>query len=181
MTKQELINQISPYGYPQMVLTRNLRSFIGAEISDVTKGSYNHFCWLINKDEIASQDLLFKIVPIDSYLEGIHIVKFVTDTRWTDLIRIRIYQLIKEELALKWYEKRYDVLAILGQWTGWKWLQSPFADICSDKAKYLRGIDPDYNIKHPSPTDINNYQKLHQKTVDKEGYFVTARWLPEDI
>jgi len=183
MEKNAFIKIIKQYGFPQMVLTRHMRSFIGAEISSVTKGTYNHFCWLINENTIASQDLIFKIVSLDTYLQGLHIVKFVTDTRWTLEAKARILEKINTELKYHWWKRRYDPLAILGQWLGWKWLQDPKADICSDKIKFIKDEDPDYNLVFPNPTDVNEYQKIHQATPENnmQGYLVTGRWLPEDL
>jgi len=183
MNQRELLALVSPYGFPQMMLTRNMRSWIGAQISDTTKGSYNHFCWLLNRDQVASQDLTFKLVPLDTYLDDIHIVKFVTDLRWSNEAKARIIRKINADLALPLRRRLYDPLAILGQWTGWKWLQDPYRRICSDYGYYLAEEDPKYNLKFPSPTDINNFQKDNQALPenDMKGYLVTARWLPADL
>jgi len=181
MNRQELDAILKPYGFPQMVLTRNLYSWIGSAIADTTKGCYNHFCWLVAPNQVASQDMTFKTVPLDDYLEGLHIVKFVTDTRWTVQTKVKLLLKIREDLNKLWYRRMYDPLAIFGQWTGLKWIQNPFNDICSDKVKYLKDVDPDYDLEYPSPTTINEYQKAHQKTPEREGYLVTARWLPDDL
>jgi len=179
--KKELIEIIQGYGYPQMMLTRNTRSFIGSKISDTTKGFYNHFCWLTSPNKVASQDWIFKEVPLDDYLNEKYVVKFVTDTRWSISTKVRLLLKIREDLNKPWYKKLYDPLAIFGQWSGLKWIQNPMNDICSDKIKILKDVDPDYNLKFPSPTDINAYQKAHQKTDEREGYLVTGRWMPEDL
>ena len=179
--KKELIEIIQGYGFPQMMLTRNTRSFIGSKISDTTKGFYNHFCWLVHPNRVASQDWIFKEVPLDDYLNEKYVVKFVTDTRWDVSTKVRLLLKIREDLNKPWYRKLYDPLAIFGQWSGLKWIHFPGLEICSDKAKYLRAHDPNFNIPNPNPTDINNFQKAHQKTGSREGYLVTARWLPEDL
>lgn len=181
MTRQELNELLKPHGFPQMVLTRNLYSWIGSAIAHETSGIYNHFLWVISPNTVASQDMTFKTVPLDDYLEGEHIVKFVTDTRWDHATKVKILVRIWEDLKKPWYRRMYDPLAIFGQWTGLKWIQNPLNDICSDKVKYLKGIDPDYDLEYPSPTTINEYQKAHQKTPKREGYLVTARFLPEDL
>lgn len=177
------MHKINSYGFPQMMLTRNMRSWIGAKISDTTKGSYNHFCWLLNSEQVASQGLTFKIIPIETYLTNTHIVKFVTDMRWDNNAKSRLLKRIKADLALPAWQRLYDPLAIIGHWTGWKWIQNPHRRICSDYGYYLAEEDIKYNLKFPSPTDINNYQKENQASPENgmQGYFVTSRWLPDDL
>ena len=181
--KETLKAELIKHGFPQMILTRNTRSFIGSSISDVTKGFYNHFCWLYNIDEVASQDWIFRRASLDDYLTDDYIVKFVTDTRWDKLSKQTLMGAINNDLNEPFYKKLYDPLAILGQWTGLKWLQLPMLNICSDYGRYLKRTDPKYNLKYPNPSSINVYQKENQATdVNKQlGYLVTARWVPGDI
>jgi hypothetical protein len=181
--KGGLKTELLKHGFPQMMLTRNTRSFIGSGISGVTKGFYNHFCWLYSIDEVASQDWAFRLVKLDDYLTDKYVVKFVTDTRWTNNSKQILMGALDKDLNAPLYKRLYDPVAILGQLTGLKWLQLPIFDICSDYGRYLKLTDNKYKIKHPCPSSINVYQKENQATVANKqlGYLVTARFIPEDI
>ena len=182
MTKDELKSELLKHGFPQMMLTRNTRSFLGYKISAVTKGFYNHFCWLINFDTVASQDFIFRRVSLDSYLTDDYVVKFVTDTRWGFGSRLLLLDTIHDALRMPVWKRLYDPVAIIGQYTGIKWLQLPMFNICSDYGRYMKLNDPKYNLRFPSPSDINKYQKENQACKENHdlGYKVTTRWLPED-
>jgi hypothetical protein len=170
-------------GYPIAVLSRNLRSFLGSSISSVTKGTYNHFMWLINHDTLASQGSLFCKEPITDYMQGQHILKFVIDTRWDFKSRMVLLDAINDDLKKPFYCRMYDYLAIFGQLIHQPWIQIPWIDICSERGKYFKLTDHQYNLKYPDPTDINRYMKLHQATKYNNflGYKVIDRWIPEDF
>ena len=181
--KETLKAELLRHGFPQMMLTRNTRSFLGSSISGVTKGFYNHFCWLTSIDKVASQDWIFHSVDLDDYLTDKYIVKFVIDNRWNRIARQKLIGAINNDLNQPFYKRLYDPLAILGQLTGLKWLQIPMLDICSDYGCYLKLTDSKYNLKYPNPSSINVYQKENQaSTINNNlGYLVTARWIPGDI
>ena len=183
MTREELDSILKAYSFPQMMLTRNLRTQVAAAISSKTSGFYNHFCWLISPTRVASQDMMFREVLLDDYLSDHYAVKFVTDLRWTHEMKVRLLVDMNRDLERPWYKRLYDPLAIFGQWSGMKWIQIPWCDICSDKAKYLRTYDPNFNIQYPNPTDINVFQKEWRAMPENDmlGYWVTARWLPGDL
>ena len=75
-------------------------------------------------------------------------------------------------LNKSWYKKLYDPLQIVGKAIWCKWLQIPGLKICSDYGFVLKEIDYDYNLKHPSPTELNQYTKDHD-------YEVYLRYLPD--
>lgn len=181
--RETLKTELLKRGFPQMMLTRNTRSWLGSSISDVTKGFYNHFCWLYSIDEVASQDWAFRLVPLDDYLTDKYIVKFVIDNRWNRIARQKLIGAINNDLNQPIYKRFYDPLAILGQLTGLKWLQLPILDICSDYGRYLGLTDNKYNLEYPNPSSINVYQKENQAAdINSQlGYLVTARWVPGDI
>lgn len=170
--------------YPMLIFTRNLRSWLGSSISTVTKGTYNHFMWLIGYDTVATQDNMFSHAPIRDYMEGEHLIKVVIDTRWTNETRAWLQDIINADLRKPWYGRLYDPLAIFGQLIGQPWIQLPWWNICSERGKYLEYIDPDYKnkVRHPSPSDINRFCKDHQATPENgmKGYLVVDRWFPED-
>ena len=186
MTQNEMFLkgvELKSNGYPIMVFSRNLRSWLGSSISTVTKGTYNHFMWMVSEKTVATQDNFFHSVPIEDYMKGEHILKFVIDTRWTVQDMVNMLRAIHSDLQKPWYNRFYDYLAIFGQLIHQTWIQIPWLDICSERGKYLRMSDKDYNLKHPSPSDINRYQKEHQATPENgmKGYLVIDRWYPEDL
>jgi len=185
MTQDQFLTELKVKAgdYPMVVFSRNLRSWLGSKISTVTKGTYNHFMWLIDYDTVATQDNMFSYASIRDYMEGEHILKFVIDTRWIPETRMWLQDAINADLRLPWYKRLYDYPAIIGHWTGLYWLQIPWLDICSERGKYLNQIDSEYTLRHPSPTAINNYMKEHQASSSNgmKGYLVVDRWLPEDI
>ena len=108
MNKDELKTELLKHGFPQVMLTRNTRSWLGSKISSVTKGFYNHFCWLVNINEVASQDWSFHKVPLDDYLTDQYVVKFVVDTRWTDFSKDKILTAIRKDLSASPWKRLYD-------------------------------------------------------------------------
>lgn len=179
----DLMDRLKKFGYPQMMLTRNTRSWLGSKIASETKGFYNHFCWLIGENEVASQDWIFHNIPLADYLTDCYVVKFITDTRWTDFSKDKILTAIRKDLDAPTWKRLYDPVAILGQWTKQTWIQLPVLDICSDYGKYLKLTDAEYNLKRPPPSDINQYQKIRKSDFKNyyHGYEITARWTPEDF
>ena len=169
--------------YPFIVFSRNMRSWLGSSISNVTKGTYNHFMWLIDYDTVATQDNMFSYASIRDYMEGEHILKFVIDTRWLPETRMWLQDAINADLRLPFYKRLYDPVAIFGQLIHQPWIQLPWCDICSERGKYINQVDPQYTLRHPSPSDINRYMKDHQALPENGmmGYFVVDRYLPEDI
>lgn len=167
--------------FPIMIFSRNLRSWLGSSISTVTSNTYNHFMWQIDYSNLATQDNFWHKESIFNYMQGEHILKFVVDTRWTVQQRIELLEAMDKDLAKPFYNRAYDYLAIFGQAIHQPWIQIPWLDICSERGKYLRITDSEYRLKHPSPGDINTYQKEHQETEHEGGYKVIGRWLPIDF
>lgn len=167
MTSEEVLN-IPAKLCPMMVFSYGVGDPIATVIAIKEKGMYNHFMWLIAPGVLASQGLTFKEVPLEEYMKR-HALKFV-HKKWTKKERYRILSAIHIELAKPWYKRMYDPLAIFGQLFNLEWLQIPGVDICSDKGKYLKLIDINYDLKHPSPTNINNWMK------QQKDYIVYGRY-----
>jgi hypothetical protein len=141
--------------------------------------------WLIDYDVVATQDNMFSYANIRKYMEGEHILKFVIDTRWIPETRMWLQDAINADLRLPFYKRLYDPVAIFGQLIHQPWIQMPWMNICSERGKYLKQTDIDFDrtVRHPSPTVINNFCKDHQATQENcmRGYFVVDRWYPEDL
>lgn len=160
---------------PLMVLSDNARSFFAWGIRLHEKGVYNHFMWLIRPGILASQDMTFREVPVANYLKGKHRLKFIRGKHWTKSIQIAIRLLLREQLNLPFIQRLYDPLQIIGIAIGFKWLQIPgHSRICSDFGYILKKLNDGYNLKHPSPTEINKYTKENQ-----DKYEVYLRFIPD--
>jgi hypothetical protein len=159
--------------FPMVVFSDNLTSWISTAIKQHQQWSYNHAMWLIAPGVVASQDALFHRAPLSEYLQGAHRLKFWTNPRWTDGDRRRIRQAIAADLQRPWYRRLYDPVAIVGQALHADWIQLPWVNICSDRASYLAEVDPEYNLSHPDPADVNRW-------LDSRGiYDVYGRFIPD--
>jgi hypothetical protein len=157
--------------FPQMVFVDRTSGMFALAVKAKTKGIYGHFCWLVGPDELASQWFWFRREHLEHY-KGAYI-KFVHNPNWTDLDRIALLTAIKIDLALPWYKTRYDVIGIIGELFGIKWMNRPGLDFCSERGRYLSLVDPQYNLAHPDPTQLNLYTKSSGK------YEVTGRYIPD--
>ena len=169
----EILN-IPEEDFPLMVLSDNLRSLFAWGIRFHQKGSYNHFMWAINPEEFVSQDVILHRVPIKKYLKGKHRLKFIRG-KWNIVKKNIVKSTLEDALSKPFFKKLYDPLQIIGIAIGLKWLQIPgYSRICSDYGFVLEKVDPEYNLKHPSPTEINQYTKAHQ-----DKYEVYLRFIPD--
>ena len=155
--------------FPQMVFADNARGLFSLGVKLKTKGFYGHFCWMIGRNEIASQWFYFQRQTLDHY-EGAYL-KFVHNPSWTDLDRIKILVAILNDLALPWHKTLYDVPGVLGELLGIS-INLPWFDFCSERGKYLAEIDPAYDLKHPTPKDLNLWTK------DSGRFEVLGRYSP---
>jgi len=170
---QEVLD-ITQEDLPLLVLSDNVRSLFAWGIRLHEHGSYNHFIWMIKPGEFISQDALLHTVPAKDYLTGKHRLKFIRGN-FTQIEKERIISTLNDNLNQSWFRRLYDPLQILGIAIGAKWLQIPgHSRICSDFAGMLKLVDSDYDLKHPSPTEVNEYTKSHQKK-----YSVYLRFIPD--
>ena len=161
--------------FPFLALTDNMRSFFSAGIKSHEKGSYNHLLWYVTPDVFISQDWTLRRVPAQNYLSGDHRIKLITNHMWGDHERELIKDYLNSEVDMSWYNRLYDPLQIVGLAIGLRWLQIPGRSrICSDHADVLRLVDDNYNLVHPSPTEVNNYTKKHS-----HRYGVYMRFIPD--
>ena len=162
---------------PMPVLSDNLRNIFSAGIKAHTNGCYGHFMWLVAPGTLASmQTNGFKRVKLESFFNDDRL-KLWWCPMWSRGDRAAILAAIDKELRKKWWQgNRYDFLSYVGYLTGWKWIQSPFddVDVCSDKAKYLKLVDEDYDLVNPDPQEVNLWLEEHQPK-----YQVYGRYTPD--
>lgn len=157
---------------PVAVMSRSMESFIAAGISGATHSPYNHFMWLVAPDAVVSQDWMLRKRPLEGYLCGKHMLKFVTGDVWDGKRGDMRYE-IDFRLRSPWYLRIYDVLQVIGHRLGIPWLQIPLLRICSDMGDVIRIGDPSYNLTRATPGDINAWTKARQP-----AYKVLCRFVP---
>jgi len=157
---------------PLLVLSDNTMSLLSLGIKFHQRGAYNHLMWMRQPGYFATQDMLFKEVPINKYLTGKHRLKFWS-FNFSEGSKNFIRNMIYTDLCRPWYKRLYDPLQIIGKLFRTPKLQLPYFDICSDKAKYLRHVDKTFCAdvpRHRSPSEINHYLQKRLHT-----YFVYGR------
>lgn len=181
MTKErtltiEDIQNIRASELPLIVFSDNVRSFLGWAIRARTKGVYNHCMVMVSPGAFLSQDILFRQVPVERYLQGCHRLKLVGNRLWSNHTKRQLRAHAIESAQLPWWKRRYDLLGVAGQLFGLDSLNIPWLDYCSEKVtNIIRQADPMLVMKHPSPTDLNWYTKEGQK----RGYYVYGRYAPD--
>lgn len=169
------IGKIPESHLPLMVLSDNMTSFFSWGIKSHEKGVYNHFMWMHRPGFFASQDWLYREVPVTEYTDGVHRLKLVTNIFWPDWKREILKARIRHDLQKPWYRRIYDPLQVVGKLVGADGLQVPGLSICSDHGEILRKIDQEFDLCHPSPVEINQCLKDHRE----RGYRVYGRFVPD--
>lgn len=170
------ILKIPASALPLIVFSDGIRSFISWGIRRRTKGSYSHVMFMASPGFFLSQDILFRQVPVERYLQGSHRLKFVGNRLWSNHTKRQLRSHAIELARLPWWKRRYDLLGVAGQLFGLDSLNIPWLDYCSEKVtNIIRQADPMLVMKHPSPTDLNWYTKEGQK----RGYYVYGRYAPD--
>ena len=160
--------------FPFLTLTDNIYSLFSFGIKRHQKGYYNHLMWYVEPGVFISQDWILNKAPAKKYLSGNHRIKLITNSAWNEYQRGLIKHYLYSELDRSWYNRIYDPVQIVGLALGLRWLQIPGkARICSDHAAILRAVDDKYNLKHPSPTEVNKYTK------NNGLYSVYLRFIPD--
>jgi hypothetical protein len=142
---------------PLIVCEEDRRSFLGWAIKSHSKGQYNHIMELFKPCTVASQDPGgFKEKPIDLYLKPQVFLKFWRYKGLTEDIKKDWLSNINNDLKQPWWRKRYDFLGILGQALNIKWIQSPWANYCSERVdKHIAKPLKICLSKGSTPSDIN--------------------------
>ncbi len=151
---------------PMVGLTNGYMSLFGFVICTATHDFWSHAMWLISPAEVASQHFWFKTFPIDHYNR--HSIKLWYNPEWTPAERTILQAAIWDRLQLPWYKTRYDVIGVIGEAFGVKWLNRKNYDFCSESIRMLALVDPDYKtwldeVKNPTPEELNVWFKSQPK------------------
>lgn len=163
---------IPPFLCPMVVFSDSLRGFFSWAIKVHEHGCYNHAMWLLPGNLVASQNMVYQKQPIQNYIGNFRL-KLWYCPDWTAEERKIILAMIEKHVSKPWYKRVYDVPAIFGQLLHLDFIQTPGLDICSDSGAYLKLVDPQYNLKHPDPEEVNHWLEGHTK------YKVYGRYVPD--
>jgi len=156
----EDIERLPSSEFPKMILTNGFTSVFGFLISLTTKDFWNHFMWLINPEEVATQWWWFTKMNLRDFSR--HSIKFWDNPSWTGIEKQAMLQFIEADLGKGKWETHYDVVGLIKKAFG---KGSPGEkDFCSEKIDILGLIDEpcrkwlSTNCS-PSPEEVNTWLK----------------------
>lgn len=142
---------------PLIVLSDNMYSLFSLGIKSHTKGSYSHVMIMVEPGYFVTQNWTLKKVPCAKYLNGRYRLKFVGGD-WSKLRKLWVFGGVVYDVENK--SSRYDWLGILGQLLNIRRLNFKNRNYCSEYVgRYLKMLDPEFSMVHPSPSDINRWTK----------------------
>jgi len=155
------VRSVPIYRLPVLVLTDALNSWVSRRIKQHTHGEYNHAMMMHDTGMVASQNLFYTETQIDYYLQGNHRVKLWTSDRWDWEAMLKE---IRRQLALPLYRRAYDWLGIVGARFHVESFNLPWRNYCSENvAQVLRAGLPIFDLKHPSPADLDRWATEAEK------------------
>jgi len=188
--------QIDEDDLPLICYSDNSFGFMQWVIRARTKGFYNHCMWYWREGFFATQQNVFEEVTLESYMRRGNKLKFVKILGVNREQNQLILDSIATKLMLPWYKRFYDYVGVLlGQGTGWKWINIPGLDYCSEDVpshikkneKFMESLQGIYNEglkkfiggieKHSSPAELNAYFKIQENRKYTE---VICKWDSED-
>ena len=170
----EQIKNIPQEDLPLAVLSADASKFFASGIRLFKKCYYNHFMWMHRTGYFASQGFTYAEKSVEEYTTKTTRYKFWYNPQWTTVEKSTMISEIYYWLNKPAFTTRYDWIAIIGQALNIAWIQNPFTRICSDYGSLLKKVDPRYNLKNPSPDQVNEWLKKWAKT-----YSVYGRYAPD--
>ena len=163
-------NSIEQKDLPLVVLADNLSSFFGWGIKAHTDGQYSHIMMMIEPGKFATQGWTFHNTPIKTYTSDQHRLKF-WKPKFNKEEKAAFCNFVYRELEKPWYNRRYDVLGVIGKRLNIDWLNNPFTNYCSESvSEALNASGWEYG-RHPSPIDLNVKFKADPVKWDMLGYY----------
>ena len=159
-------------GYPYLIFTNNLTSWISNIIKKHTAGEYSHVLWKMDKICGISQGWILKKINFSkTYLRGNHRVKIWRVKTASLNQKYAMFYDIKMQLYKPWYKKLYDWPGIIGQLFRMRWINYPWRNYCSESINEVLSLYTSFDMKHPSPSDINKWCEWHQEEVECIGVY----------
>jgi len=159
---------------PVIVLTDDIRGFMGWIIKAHQHGNYNHIMMMVYPGSVVTQGWTYKEVDIEeTYMTGKHRLKFWRIKDLTPQERINIEEAVDKDLKAPWYRKMYDVVGIIGKLIRIRKIQSPWQYYCNERVeRYLRLI-PSLRLKIPLHSSPSHLNKLFKGLTEMEfvGYW----------
>lgn len=155
--------------FPQMVFADNARGLFSFLVKART-GFYGHFMWLIAKNTLASQWFYFQRQTFEHYA-GAHLT-LVANPKWSEMDCFTMLVAINKDLDLPAWQTRYDVIGVIGELFGFKWMNRKKLYFCSERGKYLKLVDSTYDLVSPDPQELRDWSK-------RAGFTVTGRYSPD--
>lgn len=158
--------------FPILVLSSHTNKFISWAIRWFSKGSYNHIMWLYKSGFCASQGWVYARVPIEYYLRDGFKLKFYA-LKVSEDDKEKILQKIYAKLNRPKIKSRYDVLGIVGQFFGLRFINNPKTNYCSESvAEDLVEVFKWFPDK-PSPADCNKLFKARPEDFEYLGHWLS--------
>jgi len=160
--------EITEKDLPLIVLTDNQRGFLSWGIKAHSKGLYSHSMEMHRPGFLATQNWLYKEVPLKKYMLPHYRMKFWKPKKISNAQRNKWIASVQKDLAAPWWERRYDLLGIIGQLFFLRFINNPWTKYCSERvAGRMRKILGLKVRNQPSPSDLN---KLMIKSDKMEVY-----------
>lgn len=155
----DAIKRIREEDLPMLVLTDSLTGFFGWRVRAHTNGQYSHsvMAWKNDSNGLLclSQEAYLRKRYISEWCSGTHRVKFWYFPFLSDAQRdVLNAELQKASEKSKW-ETTYDIVGILGQAVGLRWLQISSRYYCSEWCGSIIGNVEDIGVRRPTPADLN--------------------------
>ena len=157
--------------YPKLVFCDSVFGLFGYLVRKRTKGMYSHFMWELSPGVFASQGVLFKRFSLEHYRD--YHLKFVVNVRWGKYEQNLLRVAIEDDLQRKWYSNAYDIIGVLGKLFGINEINSSL-NFCSERGRYLGLVEHDYDLKAPTPSDLNEWTKAR-----RDRFKVVGRYSPD--
>ena len=166
---------------PLIVFSDHSTSLFSWLIKVRTKGTYNHVMILNGEKTVATQNNVYKEIPLQHYMVEKSRLLFVR-IHMNRAAEKAVMTSVSEKLALPWYKKLYDLYGIVGQATGLRWFNKRSLEFCSEDvvSRYLAGYKHfgedlkamfDEMDRHEDPEHLKDYllHKKFKKHVSIEG------------
>ena len=156
---------------PVFVSACDIRGFLGFGIRARTRGDVNHSMIMRRPGYFASQNLLYREVPLKRYVRPGVLLKFWQCVDITEEERLAITTVIWQDLRKPWWKRMYDFPGIVGQAVGLRWINIPWLNYCTEKvASRVRILIPGLR-KKPTPEELDRAYELSPR-FRMIGYYV---------
>ncbi len=166
---------------PQVCVSDDMRGLVSWLIKyQHSGGNYCHVMevfhdWKLLEVRFASQGWTgYKSIPMSSYNKPQLRLKFFRRKNLSEIERVKWLSIINNEIAKPWYKHRYDFPGLIGQATGLRFINLPYAYYCSEIVDlHLKQVFSDWKCKEkPNPSDINSAMMSDTIHWECSGYVI---------